>query len=122
MVDEPHSQYYASVIAAPLFKKIAEQSLRILNRHSTEVVAGSTSAPSLKETTAPHELITAGPGRWLMPDLKGLSLSEAMRLLNRYVDSVQVSGSGYVSDQKPEPGATLDGKSYVSIHLKGFEG
>jgi len=120
MVDEPKSQYYASVVAAPLFRKIAEQSLQILNRRSVPVASAKMPAPR-KDVIAPTELVQSAPGKWLMPNLKGLTLSEAMGLLNRYVEKVEVSGNGYVTSQKPEAGSTVDEKSPVSLQLKGFD-
>jgi cell division protein FtsI (penicillin-binding protein 3) len=120
MVDEPKSQYYASVVAAPLFRKIAEQSLQILNRRAVPVASAKMTAPR-KDVIAPTELVQSAPGKWLMPNLKGLTLSEAMGLLNRYVEKVEVSGNGYVTSQKPEAGSTVDEKSPVSLQLKGFD-
>ncbi len=119
MVDEPKSEYYASLVATPLFKKIAEHSLQILNRGPSQVVS-QTKAKPRKDVSAPKELVKSTNGKWVMPDLKGLTLNEAMTLLNQYVEKVQVSGNGYVVSQTPETGASLDEESSVSLKLKGF--
>ncbi|MFM8268638.1 MAG: penicillin-binding protein, partial [Pseudomonadota bacterium] len=119
MVDEPKSEYYASLIATPLFRKIAEHSLQILNRGPSQVVSQTKTIPR-KDVSAPKELVKSSSGKWIMPNLKGLTLNEAMTLLNQYVDSVQVSGNGYVVSQSPESGISLDEKSSISLKLKGF--
>ncbi len=56
MVDEPQSQYYASLVATPLFKKIAEHSLHILNKGPAQVVAHQTGVQP-KEVKAPKALL-----------------------------------------------------------------
>ncbi|NBT57743.1 penicillin-binding protein 2, partial [bacterium] len=45
MVDEPKSEYYASLVASPLFKRIAEHSLHILNRSPSLTVSNSKPVP-----------------------------------------------------------------------------
>lgn len=119
MVDEPQSQYYASLVATPLFKRIAEHSMQILNKGPAQAVTQQT-LEKPNELKAPKALLPSSGGKWLMPDLKGLSLNEAMTLLNRYVDKVEVSGNGYVVSQSPAFGATLDSKTQVTLNLKGF--
>ena len=119
MVDEPKSEYYASLVASPLFKRIAEHSLHILNRSPSLTVSNSKPVPR-QDITAPKELQKSSKGKWLMPDLKGLTLNEAMTLLNRYVENVEVSGNGYVVSQLPESGASLEESSKVTLKLKGF--
>lgn len=119
MVDEPKSEYYASLVASPLFKKIAEHSLQISNQGPSMTLSETKITPR-RDITAPKELQKSSDGKWIMPDLKGLTLNEAMTLLNRYLDNVEVSGNGYVFSQNPESGAMLQEKSQVSLKLKGF--
>lgn len=119
MIDEPKSDYYASLVATPLFKRIAEHSLQLLNRGPSQLVSKTKNAPR-KDVSAPKELTKTSSGKWLMPDLKGLTLTEAMTLLNRYVETIQVSGNGYVVSQTPESGSSLDENSAVTLKLKGF--
>lgn len=120
MVDEPKSQYYASLVATPLFKRVAEHSLHLLNRLPAQTTAQGP-RPKRPEVSPPEELTENSQGKWIMPNLSGLTLQEAMNLLNRYVEKIQVSGNGYVTSQVPTPGETLDENSYVSLKLKGFE-
>jgi len=119
MVDEPKSEYYASLVATPLFRKIAEHSLQILNQGPSQIVSNQKAQPR-KDVSAPKELVKSTNGKWIMPNLKGLTLNEAMTLLNQYVDQVQVSGNGYVVSQIPDSGSSLDENSPVTLKLKGF--
>jgi len=43
----------------------------------------------------------------LMPDLRGLSARDALRLLSRIGMSARLSGSGFVVDQRPQAGSPL---------------
>jgi beta-lactam-binding protein with PASTA domain len=43
----------------------------------------------------------------LMPDLRGISGREALRLLSRIGMTGRLSGDGVVIDQTPEPGSAL---------------
>ena len=56
------------------------------------------------------EVLTAAlePARnGLMPDLRGLSAREALRLHSRIGMSARLSGDGFVVEQSPAPGAEL---------------
>ncbi|NBV50930.1 PASTA domain-containing protein [bacterium] len=119
MVDEPKQNYYASLVATPLFKRIAEHSLQLLEKGPAQTVPQNT-AGRRKDIIAPKELAKNSEGQWVMPSLKGLTLNEAMTLLNRYVNKVEVSGNGYVTTQNPEPGAVIHENTAVGIQLKGF--
>jgi beta-lactam-binding protein with PASTA domain len=43
----------------------------------------------------------------LMPDLRGLSAREALRLLSRIGLTARMTGDGFVLEQAPLPGAAL---------------
>jgi glycosyltransferase involved in cell wall biosynthesis len=50
-----------------------------------------------------------------------LSLQEAITLLNKYIDKVQISGNGYVFTQSPEPGTLIDQTSDLKIELRDLQ-
>jgi beta-lactam-binding protein with PASTA domain len=52
-----------------------------------------------------------------MPDLSGLSMSEARRRLANQVGAVSFLGSGLVTDQSPLPGEPLLHESKVFVHF-----
>jgi cell division protein FtsI/penicillin-binding protein 2 len=125
VIDSPHGKgYTGGAVAAPIFKRVAEASLRHLGI-----------APTVNGT--PPVLVALGPVEpegvtvdavpvglhpddqnlrddGLMPDLRGLSAREANRRLTRLGMTGQLNGDGFVLEQSPAPGsAALPGTSCV---------
>ena len=93
VIDQPHGKgYYGGQVAAPIFKRIAEATLRQLGVPPTVdpmpavIAARRPSTPEVARPASarPSALIEAGPrsaSHGLMPDLRGLSAREALRTL-----------------------------------------
>jgi cell division protein FtsI (penicillin-binding protein 3) len=102
-------------VSAPVFRKIAEATLRHLgigptvNAPAPVLVARRNAIASAG--TAPAEplvsLVADGPPG-MMPDLRGLSAREALRTLVRLGMNAQVTGDGFVVSQTPQAGAPVD--------------
>jgi cell division protein FtsI (penicillin-binding protein 3) len=125
VVDSPHGKgYYGGVVAAPIFKRIAEASLRHLGVPPT-----INPMPPVLVASAPRESRAASPGEakpasarstallqvrqssateGLMPDLHGLSAREALRTLAQIGLTARLTGNGFVVDQRPAPGVPLE--------------
>lgn len=119
VIDSPHAKgYYGATVSAPVFKRIAEATLRHLGvgptinapppvlvaRHDArpaDLEAQLVRAPALVERAV--EPATNG----LMPDLRGLSAREALRVVNRIGMRAQMSGDGFVVEQTPRAGDAL---------------
>jgi cell division protein FtsI (penicillin-binding protein 3) len=124
-IDEPREHHYGGVVAAPVFKRIAEASLDYLHVHRAPVVEENDKKASQRrpeDTMTPPGIampavpaVTAFNGR--MPELRGLSLRSAMRALDGCDCEVEVDGSGYVVDQRPEPGVDVSGADAVRVIL-----
>ncbi len=115
MVDEPGKDYYASEIAAPVFRRVAERALPLLKRapvQSTVAYGNFAAVPA-----PPTSLAKDPEGEALMPNLKGVSLRDALKLLGGHVDRVQVSGTGYLTEQDPPAGEKLPENSPVRLHF-----
>ncbi|MFN7142993.1 MAG: penicillin-binding protein [Myxococcota bacterium] len=69
------------------------------------------------EPLAPLELAADGEGRWILPDLHGRSLREALTGLAPAGFDVQVAGYGRVAEQAPAPGTPVAPGSPVRIRL-----
>jgi membrane peptidoglycan carboxypeptidase len=120
VIDSPHGKgYTGGVVAAPIFKRIAEASLRHLGIAPTVnplppvLVArhDQGAAPAVQRADAPPgSLVGAAiqplqPG--VMPDLHGQSAREALRTLTRIGASARMTGRGVVIDQAPAAGEPL---------------
>ena len=53
----------------------------------------------------------------LMPDLRGLSAREALRLVSRIGLTTRMTGDGFVVEQSPQPGAALVRGDNCSLQL-----
>jgi len=115
LLDEPKQQYYGGRVAAPVFRRIAEQSLAYLK------VAPINNRPVKRERQMVemkrggqegHSKRSAGPG---MPDLRGLTLREI--LVEMGTPPIQIKGSGVVIDQYPRPGDVYNKKKGYKVRL-----
>jgi membrane peptidoglycan carboxypeptidase len=119
VIDSPHGKVkaYGGTVAAPIFQRIAEASLRhlgigpTLNAPPPVLVArrGSSDEAAVRTVGGPVSLEqTVEPAKaGLMPDLRGLSAREAVRSLTAIGLRVQMAGSGFVIEQSPEAGTVL---------------
>lgn len=128
LVDTPRGvPPYGGTVAAPIFKNIAEAALRQLGVPRTinpvpplliTAAATAMNAPVVNAPVAP--IVTDARGESLVPDVRGLSAREALRILGRAGLSTRVSGDGVVATQSPEAGAPLERGGYISLQLKRF--
>jgi len=128
VVDSPHGKgYYGGVVSAPIFKRIADASLRYLgvgpnlNPSEPVLVAREASGPALPASAkqAPESvvsLVSDGP-IGSMPELTGMSARDAMRRLMRLGITPHITGQGVVVSQRPAPGAALDGVEVSELVL-----
>lgn len=99
MVDEPVGPYYGSIVAAPYVGEIFKG---IFARYGAE--------PKYSETDA------ALSKTFLMPDVTGLTVSEAKRTLDLAGVYFETDGEGSViSEQIPAAGAEIDGKTVALL-------
>ncbi len=121
MIDEPRTPYYGGMTAAPVFKRIAERSIQIMDRvPRTAVVKNLVQLPQNKvmpELIPMPEIRVAADGVWYMPNLKGLSMREALRVMGEHVNSVKMAGEGFVDKQYPESGTIISPRSEVSLYF-----
>jgi cell division protein FtsI (penicillin-binding protein 3) len=111
MIDSPHGRVtsYGGTVAAPIFKRIAEASLRhigvapTINAPSPIMVARD--SPLRRET--PVSLERASVREGLVPDVRGMSAREAIRALTRAGLASRVEGTGFVIEQVPEAGVPV---------------
>jgi membrane peptidoglycan carboxypeptidase len=132
VIDSPNvgtQHYYGGPIAAPVFRRIVEESLRYLgvapnvNPAPPVLVAarGGTSAQAVSTsgTAAPPRVsLIANGSPGTVPDLRGLSAREATRELARRGLVARLTGDGFVVSQNPPPGAPLDAGDVCALILQ----
>ncbi len=116
VVDEPGDDTYGGVVAAPIWADMVGKTLKYLNIKPQEE-GGPGSGDK-------------GPGQWAkqgdqgqpegeketaMPDLRGLTLREALERLGASGVQVKVSGTGVVVNQEPMAGKSMG--NVVSLKL-----
>ena len=108
MIDSPHGRVtaYGGTVAAPIFKRIAEASLRHLgvpptvNAPSPIMIARDGSAS--RDVQPVIERVAVRDG--LVPDVRGMSAREAVKVFMRAGLAPRVAGNGFVVEQSPEAG------------------
>jgi len=120
IVDEPKGAIFGGVVAAPIFREIAAQSLRVLGYYPKEppkdknepVLAGMLATPAATTATpevhfTPPKLeIPQGP-LTVMPDLRGYTIRQVLTLLNRSGLHCRFEGSGMAVSQEPVAGTVI---------------
>lgn len=108
-IDNPKKQHFASEVAAPLFKRIAENSLRCLG-----IPPSVKPVPMFLTSTVPderpkHPVEKSGPiqAAETMPNVMGLTMVEVKEKLDPLQCPVKFIGSGVVIEQSPPAGASM---------------
>ncbi|HEX3036827.1 MAG TPA: penicillin-binding transpeptidase domain-containing protein [Thermodesulfobacteriota bacterium] len=96
VVDNPKKIHYGGVVAAPIFKEVMEKVLFYLG------------VPPEREFAEEK----------VMPDLRGMSARDILRWAEEEGVRVKLKGSGFASDQKPEPGQRIKNDTVCSIELR----
>jgi cell division protein FtsI (penicillin-binding protein 3) len=107
VVDEPKRTPYGGAAATPIFQRIAEELMQYMGVPPTEGEFGK----KLTLAQVPHAQKQRGSKKKFaqhrMPDLRGLSMRQALTLLEKEKVQVRLAGSGMLVDQRPHPGAAL---------------
>jgi len=132
IIDEPKGAIFGGVVAAPVFREIAAQSLRVLGYYPQKELDRDKNLPvQAKDAAAPdhgHQTAKAAPGQppaptlaqllpdrleipkeplTVMPDLKGYTIRQVLNLLTRSGLKYRLEGSGMAVSQEPSPGTTI---------------
>jgi cell division protein FtsI (penicillin-binding protein 3) len=118
MIDSPRvGGDTGGLIAAPIFKRIADASLRqlgitptinpappvIVARHESSPVTPAAAIVTPNVVAMPASMAETG-----LPDLRGMSAREALRELARLGLTARMEGTGVVVDQNPAAGSPLE--------------
>jgi len=130
MIDTPRVGPSAGgAVAAPIFKRIAEASLRqlgvaptldapppvVVARHDTNPITPASAAMGERAIVT---LSAGSPDAASLPDLRGLGAREAVRTLAKLGVSARLHGTGIVVDQTPPPGTPLERGASCTLLLE----
>ncbi len=129
VVDAPQKKgYYGGLVAAPVFRRIADATLRHLaippnvDRQPPIVVERAADGPTLKPVVdVRRDVLALAPGsRSAMPDLSGLSARDAVRTLIELGWEPRIRGEGFVARQSIPAGTPVGQGGVCVLHLERF--
>jgi cell division protein FtsI (penicillin-binding protein 3) len=119
VIDEPRGEYYGGAVAAPVFREVAEATLRYLgvapSIPSRTIGIDRPLLAAFSQSTAP-----AGPAT-AVPDLRGLDARAAIARAVASGLTVRAIGSGVVTSQNPEPGGALPPHRQLTLTFSNAE-
>ncbi len=126
MLDDPRGIYYASETAAPLFHDVLNAVVtRFGMPTNTPLAATPTNSITVSQShPAPPtrlELQGSAPDGKLvfkMPELHGMTIREVLSTLQGYPFQVDVSGSGWLKTQSPEPGVKVSESDRIRLRFE----
>lgn len=147
VIDEPSGAYHGGDVAAPIFREIAERVLPLMNvapdaefkeddstsppaviaaRETEAPRAGNQSAENSPPENADEEVVRqdgdvvyarASERALLMPDLRGRSLRDAVRMCARLGLQLQARGEGQAVRQYPGAGTNVEAGQTVRVEF-----
>lgn len=122
-IDEPQGEVYGGVVAAPVFSAIATRSLKYLGVFpSLSGKGNSDMVQSVDRSENEVEEFQEMTGRYFyndeLPDLRDLSLRDALGFLRPKNIVAEVVGSGRVYKQIPPPFSSVPKDGKVVLYLK----
>ena len=129
VVDEPKGVHYGGVVAAPIFKGIAENALPIIGIKRQAESGSTLQAPQEKPDMTPWVIAqkakeeeinqsTELKYKRIMPDLRGMSMRKVVELMKGYEVPLELLGSGKAVSQQPLPGTVLGQKTRCQIQFQ----
>ena len=135
LIDEPKGSYYAAAVAVPLFRNVAnvliqnssvasvakkepeKKQEKQKSEPKTATTKGTKKEESPVATILSRKVIASGDPN-VVPNLKGLTLRDALRSLSGKWDDIKVDGTGRVVRQMPSPGPKNPDDHVISIWLE----
>jgi cell division protein FtsI (penicillin-binding protein 3) len=118
VIDSPHARgYYGGPIAGPVFQRIAEATLRHFGAAPTldappPVLIARRERQPVQPVRGVREaaIVPAGgtPAILDLPDFRGLSAREALRMITKIGLTARLNGNGVVTAQRPAAGAPIE--------------
>jgi len=123
LIDEPEVNVYGGVVAAPVFRNIAQGSLRQLAvaPQKAALIPLPSNQPDMavRRVSKPNYQAAAGISSDATPDFVGLSLREALEKAQTLKVKVRLQGNGYVVKQSPAAGGRWNEEDILVLNLQG---
>jgi cell division protein FtsI (penicillin-binding protein 3) len=126
LVNSPSVGRYGGLVAAPIFKKIAEKTVISLPleyqppknidevKDEVKFIYAKNDQESEKQETI-NSSLQVKPINGKMPDLTGVTVREAVQILSRIGIRHKIKGSGRIVQQSILPGEPVNNKSFCEI-------
>ncbi|MCP4679941.1 MAG: transpeptidase family protein [Deltaproteobacteria bacterium] len=137
VIDEPLINHYGGTVAAPALRRVADQALRYLgiSPRASESKKKNVSKKRKRKKRAPieadqgkdDEVFTAqeikdlGPNQVVVPDLSGLTMTEAMKALSASEIRPLFFGTGFAVEQVPPAHDPVDRGGFVQVNFEPLE-
>ena len=137
MLDEPMVEHAGGAVAAPIFRRVAQMSLKYMGltpkgtsradiaELATQPDPANTTYALLREAQgkkpAVQDVVQRGPvaaGKVRMPDMTGWPVREALRRAFELGVQPKVQGSGVLARQTPPPGETIEKGGSVTLFFE----
>ena len=129
VLDSPHAQgHFGGPIAGPVFQQIAQATLRhymiapTLNAPPPVLVARRNAPLDIRSSGISREAsiipIGASGASHDLPDFRGLSAREVLRILTKMGLTARLHGSGVVATQMPAAGSSIDQGTTCELWLE----
>jgi cell division protein FtsI (penicillin-binding protein 3) len=124
-VDEPMVNHYGGIVAAPIFRRIAERSLRYLGvaprRTGEPPVAAATDEQAAEGgalSVSGVPLALPSPGQIEVPDFAGETIRAALGIAREAGLELVIQGAGLGATQDPRPGTGVEPGTTVTVQFE----
>jgi cell division protein FtsI (penicillin-binding protein 3) len=125
LIDEPELNVYGGVVAAPVFRNVAQGALRRLAVAPNKTNAIPAAATQAQGDSVMRRAVRRAPAGAIhdaadeVPDFVGLSMREALEKAQSINVKLKLQGNGYVVRQAPAAGGRWDDQDIVVLNLQG---
>jgi len=120
-IDEPRGQYYGGQVAAPVFRRIVEKTLRYMKVPASKsgaapVILAEQAQGATPEDDIPvvisgddsaQQVVKNDDESWVLPDFRGMTMRGVLTAAGEASIEWAFHGSGIAVRQLPEPGSVL---------------
>jgi cell division protein FtsI/penicillin-binding protein 2 len=140
VIEEPQGQSFASIVAVPLFRKVANILIQNQDiapkeiaemdlKNVSDIIANGrkkvqndspkkVNTESVQQIVEPQEQPQTGLTVSSLPDFKGMSLRRALSLIPDKSSDVQIFGEGKIVKQEPAPGEQVAETQKITLWLE----